>query len=68
MAPWQAKNGTLVDTNGENGEFSCVLNYSHMKSISVYDNYIPYTFKITLIYIRSFQYAQKSMGTAAIAF
>ena len=54
-------NGTLagqkwyiVFTYGENRSWvniSCFLDYSHMKSIFVYDNYIPYTFKIILIYI-----------------
>ena len=54
MAPWFAKNGTLVASNGENRTWfniSCFLDYSHMKSISVYHNYIPYTFKMILVYI-----------------
>ena len=58
MVPWLAKNGTLVTINGENRSWvniSCFLDYSHMKSISVYDNYIPYTLKKILIYIWSLQ-------------
>ena len=51
MTAWLAINGTLLATNGENRSWvniSCFLGYSHMKSISVYDNYISYTFDIDL--------------------
>ena len=53
---------TLVATSGENRcwvNFSCFLDYSYMKSISVYDNYyISYTFKMILIDIWSLQVIQ----------